>query len=182
MKSEQKFFEESMLMDEYMDTMQTLKEESYAVYDAFHVPEDTRLEVIRNKKLHILAISEDWCGDAMLNNPIMRKIAEATAMEMRVAKRDEDTSLIDRHLTNGGRAIPIYLFLNDANEVVGKWGPRAPELQQYVEEKRNLLPPKDAPHFAQTQKQLYEGITNDYTTNSKFWLYVYESIMKALTN
>ena len=180
MKSEQMFFEESITMEQYMDSMQSLKEESYAIYDAFELPNDSMLEKIKEKNLHVLTISEDWCGDAMLNNPIMRKIAEATSMEIRVAKRDEDTTLIDRHLTNGGRAIPIYLFLNANGEVVGKWGPRAPQLQQYVLDKRNNLPDKDDASFAEAQKNLYASITKDYTTNKTFWLDVYRSIVDAL--
>ena len=63
---------------------------------------------------------------------LIGKTSEAANVEIRTAYRDEDTDLIDLHLTNGGRAIPIYVILNEAGEVVGKWGPRAPELQRMV--------------------------------------------------
>ncbi len=52
-----------------------------------------------------------------MNNPIFRKIAEAAELDVRAVYRDEDTDLIDRHLTNGGRSIPVYLLLDEDGEV-----------------------------------------------------------------
>lgn len=103
MKSEQQYFEESMTMAQYMDQMTThLKEPSFKVYENFNVnPEDEVFQLLKEQKPHILTITEDWCGDAMLNNPIMRKIAEEAGLDIRCAFRDADTDLIDRHLTNG---------------------------------------------------------------------------------
>lgn len=60
----------------------------------------------------VLVITEDWCGDAMMNLPILKHISEALNLEVRVFHRDDDTKLIDRYLTNGkSRAIPIFVFL-----------------------------------------------------------------------
>ena len=39
--------------------------------------DDEFIELLKEKKPNILVITEDWCGDAMMNNPILRKIAEA---------------------------------------------------------------------------------------------------------
>ena len=36
-----------------------------------------------------------------MNNPILRKIAETADFDVRAVYRDEDTELIDQHLTNG---------------------------------------------------------------------------------
>ena len=53
----------------------------------------------------VLVITEDWCGDAMMNLPIL-KLSEALNLEVRVFHRDDDTKLIDQYLTNGkSRAI-----------------------------------------------------------------------------
>ncbi|MEG0473400.1 MAG: thioredoxin family protein, partial [Solibacillus sp.] len=148
MKTEQQYFEEAKNMKNYMEEMSQLKEYSFAIYENFEVAQDDPfIEKLSNANVHILAITEDWCGDAMLNNPIIRKIAEAANVEIRTVLRDADTDLIDRYLTNGGRAIPIYILLNEAGEVLGQWGPRAPELQQFVMENRAQLPDKEDPNF-----------------------------------
>ena len=180
MKTEQQYFEQGTSMKDYMDNMSQLKEESFAIYDAFEVPNNNFIEKLKAANVHILTITEDWCGDAMLNNPIIRKIAEAADVEIRTVLRDEDTDLIDRHLTNGGRAIPIYIVLNEAGEVVAKWGPRAPKLQEMVMEGRAKLPTQDDEGFAEAQKQFYIDLRSSYVSDSNLWLEVYESFKEAV--
>ncbi|MFY3790129.1 thioredoxin family protein [Ureibacillus sp. MALMAid1270] len=183
MKTEQQYFEESMSMADYMEQMTTnLKEPSFEVYNNFNVnPEDEVFVLLKNSKPHILAITEDWCGDAMLNNPVIRKIAEEAGLDIRCAFRDADTELIDRHLTNGGRAIPIYLFLNDQGEVIAKWGPRAPELQQLVTEMRAGLPDKEDPQFEVKQKELYTSLQRKYVDDPQCAKWVYEDMKAVIT-
>ena len=39
-----------------------------------NVPQDDEfIELLKEKKPNILVITEDWCGDAMMNNPILAK-------------------------------------------------------------------------------------------------------------
>ena len=182
MKTEQQFFNEGQLIQDYMEGMSQLKEQSFAVYNQFEVPaEDTFIKQLKNANVHMIAITEDWCGDAMVNNPIIRKIGEAANVEVRAVMRDADTELIDRYLTNGGRAIPIYLVLNEAGEVVAKWGPRAPELQKFVMDMRANLPEKEDPTFEEAQKAMYENMRVQYTENKEMWQNVYEDFKKQVT-
>lgn len=174
MKTEQQYFNESPTIQSYMDNMSQLKEPSFEIYHKFQVPQDGFTEQLRQANVHILAITEDWCGDAMLNNPIIRKVAEAADVEIRTALRDADTELIDRHLTNGGRAIPVYLILNEAGDFIAKWGPRAPELQAYVDAGRAKLPAQDDPSFKEATDAFYTQLRSEYATNETFWLNVYE--------
>ena len=181
MKTEQQYFEESTSMKDYMDAMSQLKEQSFAIYEHFELPEDAAfIEKLKNANLHILAITEDWCGDAMINNPIIRKVAEAANIEIRTALRDADTDLIDRYLTNGGRAIPMYLILNESGEVITTWGPRAPQLQQLVMDMRATLPEKEDPTFEDAQKELYENMRKQYVEDAQLWSYVYEDFKKKV--
>lgn len=183
MKTEQQYFEEGKSLQEYMDNMSTLKEQSFYVYENFELPDDQLFfERLKKVNLHFLIITEDWCGDAMMINPVVRKIAEAADVEVRVALRDADTDLIDRHLTNGGRAIPIVLFLNDQGELVGKWGPRAPEVQQIVDDYRSQLPAKDAPDFEEKQKEMYATLQKRYANEAVLWKHVYNSVKQSLEN
>gem|GEM_PF-134178 len=181
-KTEQQYFNEAISIQQYMDNMTTLKEESFRIYDGFEVPtNDGFVDLLKNKQPKILTITEDWCGDAMLNNPIIRRVAEAADIDMRAVLRDADTNLIDRYLTNGGRGIPIYLLLDDTGEVIGKWGPRAPELQELVVTKRASLPDKEDPAFEEAQKALYTEIREENISNQSYWIFVYEDFKKQIT-
>ncbi|PID04590.1 MULTISPECIES: thioredoxin family protein [unclassified Sporosarcina] len=177
MKTEQQYFEDAVSLQMYMDKMEAHKENSFLIYNAFEVPQDDEfIELLKEKKPHILVITEDWCGDAMLNNPILQKIAEAANIDVRAVLRDENPELIDRYLTNGGRSIPMYLLLNSAGEVVEKWGPRAPVLQKYVMDGRAKLPDKDASDFEDKQKVFYSQLMSEYTSKPENWLAVYSDI------
>lgn len=181
MKTEQQYFEEAISLKEYMEGMDTHKENSFAIYDQFNVPmDDEFIELLKEKSPHILCVSEDWCGDAMLNNPILRRVAEAGNVDVRVVYRDQNLELMDRYLVNGGRSIPVYLVLNKEGEVIEKWGPRAPKLQEYVMELRSDLPASDDPNFKEKQKEFIEKITAEYISTTEYWLWVYEDIRKEL--
>lgn len=180
MKTEQQYFEEGKTLADYMEGMTTHKENSEKVYEGFKLPQDDEfISLLKEKQPHILVITEDWCGDAMMNNPILRHIVEAAGIEARIAYRDADTELIDRWLTNGGRSIPVYLLLDKDGDVLAKWGPRAPQVQEYVMEQRESLPPKDAPDFEEKQKELFKNLYVEYTSNADYWLWVYEDIRRT---
>lgn len=180
MKTEKQFFDEAISLADYMDRMEKHKENSFGIYEKFDVPQDDAfIEIAKTEKPNILVITEDWCGDAMMNNPILRRIAEAADLDVRAVYRDEDTDLIDRHLTNGGRSIPIYLLLDKDGEVLAKWGPRAASIQEDVLERRKQLPAKEAPDFEEKQKEFISELMKEYTTQPELWLAVYEDIRKT---
>jgi hypothetical protein len=99
---------------------------------------------------------------------------------VRVALRDADTELIDRHLTNGGRAIPIILIFNNEGNLLGKWGPRAPEVQQIVDELRAELPSKEDPSFEEKQKEVFSSLRRRYKEEPALWSYVYNSFKETV--
>lgn len=99
------------------------------------------LEALKNlkKQYRFLVISEGWCGDAAQIVPVFNKIATAfpEKINLKFVLRDQHLSLIDAHLTNGGRAIPVLLILDEAGQVVCKWGPRPKVLQALLKEWKN---------------------------------------------
>ncbi len=182
MKTEQQYFAEAISLKQYMDEMDTHKENSLTIYDEFQVPQDDEfIALLKEKAPHILCITEDWCGDAMLNNPILRRVAEAGNVDVRVVYRDQNSELMDRYLVNDGRSIPIYILLNKDGEVIGKWGPRAPKLQEYVMDLKKDLPASDDSNFKEKQKEFIEKITAEYISTTEYWLWVYEDIRKEFT-
>lgn len=84
-------------------------------------------------------LNEPWCSDGSFSQPVIQKIAEASdgAIELKILLRDKHPEVMDRFLTNGGKSIPKLVILNQANEVMGTWGPRPNELQTQVIEMAN---------------------------------------------
>lgn len=85
---------------------------------------------------NVLIISEGWCGDAAQILPVIQKIAEHSngKLNLKIVLRDEHLPLIDQYLTNGGRAIPVVLFMDgEKGEVMAKWGPRPDFLQEKMQ-------------------------------------------------
>jgi len=84
-----------------------------------------------------LVITEGWCGDAAQIVPVFNKIATASLgkIDLKFVLRDKNLPLIDAHLTNGGRAIPVLIVLNESvDQVLATWAPRPQVLQELLKE------------------------------------------------
>lgn len=91
--------------------------------------------------LRLLAIVEDWCGDASNTVPVLAKWAgQSAAVELRLVRRDEHPALMDRYLTNGSRSIPIVIALDSDFQELGHWGPRPSALQAWVMANKGSVP------------------------------------------
>lgn len=87
-----------------------------------------------NEKQTWICITEGWCGDAAQSLPLFARLAELNSnITLKFVLRDENLDLMDRYLTNGGRAIPVVIALQDGKEL-WKWGPRPASLQVVVDE------------------------------------------------
>ena len=90
---------------------------------------------------YLLALSEDWCSDAVNLLPVVARLAEEVpGFDLRVLSRDENPDLMDAHLTNGrSRSIPIVLLLDENFVEHGWWGPRPRPIQEgFVQEGREM--------------------------------------------
>ncbi len=84
-------------------------------------------------RFHWLVLAEGWCGDAAQNLPIIARLAEASPdIDLRILLRDENLDVMDRFLTNGGRAIPKLIVLDSDFRPIDQWGPRPKEIQDQV--------------------------------------------------
>jgi len=87
----------------------------------------------RGRNWKLIAIAEDWCADSSNLLPIFARLAEdSPRIDLRIVKRDEHPELIDMYLTDGSRAIPIVVIMDEAFRPVGRWGPRPVELREIV--------------------------------------------------
>lgn len=90
------------------------------------------------ERFRLVALAEDWCGDATNTVPLLARWAEQTPnVELRILRRDQHPEVMDRYLTDGAsRSIPVVIVLTEAMEELGWWGPRPLELQRWVKAQR----------------------------------------------
>jgi hypothetical protein len=117
----------------------------YAKYDALNLKRMQRLnktivitdglkEQIEKLKSYQkwLVITEPWCGDSAQSLPALAKIAALNAnIDFQIVLRDKNHPLIDKYLTNGGRAIPKMIVFDKDGKELFVWGPR-PEPAQVI--------------------------------------------------
>lgn len=89
---------------------------------------------------HLLALSEDWCGDAVNTLAVVARLVELIpGATFRILGRDANPDLMDAHLTAGTRSIPVVIVYDADFREHGWWGPRPTELQRlHVTELRAL--------------------------------------------
>lgn len=99
-----------------------------------------------NHEMTWLVITESWCGDAAHVVPVINKLAELSEnINLKIVLRDENIELIDMFLTNGGRAIPKLLMIDDeTGKVLNTFGPRPTAattlVNDYKEEHGKITP------------------------------------------
>lgn len=81
-----------------------------------------------------LIITEGWCGDASQTTPVINKIAELSVgkISVKFILRDQNLDIMEAYLTNGVRAIPIVIVLDQDLKVVTSWGSRPKDLKVLV--------------------------------------------------
>lgn len=176
------WFDKGLTTEEYMSQMTSHKDNMEQVMQEFKLPDDQAFfEQLASRNLRAIVITEDWCGDAMMNNPILLSLCKAANMDIRFILRDKHTELMDQYLTNGtARSIPIFIFINEQGEEMAKWGPRASKIQSFVDEARSQLPAKEDEAFKAGQELLIAQLTAAYKEREDFWLEVYKELKETL--
>lgn len=76
----------------------------------------------RASPLHVLVLTEDWCGDALANVPIVGRIAKETgSIDLRVFLRDQNDDLMAQYMNGKFKSIPVLAFFDDRFREVGRW-------------------------------------------------------------
>ncbi|KYG27070.1 thioredoxin family protein [Alkalihalobacillus trypoxylicola] len=182
------WFEKGLSKNEYIRAMEVHKDNLLNVYNHFELPDEEKKQLweLQDKGLKAVIITADWCGDAMVNLPILMRIADEALIETRYLIRDENLELMDQYLTNGkSRSIPIVIFLNESNQEIGKWGPRAPEVQKLVEQIKNekrIPEDKNAPGYEEAFKAFVKEMTTMFRENQDIWGLIKEDLCTELNN
>ncbi len=127
-------FERAPTFGEYLASVERNRELWHAVHERVRLPEEV-VEAARALPggWRLVALSEDWCGDAVNTLPVIARLAEEVGWDLRVLGRDDNPDLMDAHLTNGrSRSIPVVIVYDEDLEEIGWWGPRPGEIQSWV--------------------------------------------------
>jgi hypothetical protein len=132
-------FAQGMTFQQYLDQMTTNKDKFLEAMAAVQVaPEDRAVFGRRPEKLNVLVLTEDWCGDALTNLPVLARMVEsAPNVEMRVFLRDQNPDLMDQYLNRGlFRSIPVFVFFDGDMKEVARFVERPPKITEYMEQKQ----------------------------------------------
>ena len=85
------------------------------------------------RTVRVVAIAEDWCGDVVKHVPVLARMADAApALQVRYVSREQHPGVFARYLTNGGEAIPKFIFLAENGAECGNWGPMPAALRELI--------------------------------------------------
>lgn len=178
------WFNKGLTLEQYRRGMKVNGDKMESIYKQFQLNEDEKkeLSLLNLSDTKVIVLTEDWCGDAMVNIPILLKIAEETNMEIRFLLRDSNLELMDQYLTNGkSRSIPVFVFVDSQGHERAVWGPRAEEVQKLVDSLTEKLPPKDAEDFGEKQKEMFKSLTKVYQEDEQLWRAVSTSIIQKIS-
>ena len=131
-------FEQGMTFQQYLDQMGTNKETFTKFLSEIKIrPEDKEALAKLGKKLKVMVITEDWCGDALYNVPVLAKLVEGTPnIELRVFLRDKNADLMDQYLNQGMfRSIPVFAFFDENMNEVARLLERPAKITEQLEKK-----------------------------------------------
>ena len=131
-------FEQGMTFQQYLDQMGTNKETFTKFLSEIKIrPEDKEALAKLGKKLKVMVITEDWCGDALYNVPVLAKLVEGNPnIEPRVFLRDKNPDLMDQYLNQGMfRSIPVFAFFDENMNEVARLIERPGKITEQLEKK-----------------------------------------------
>ena len=134
------YFDIGLTVDDYTKLLDSDQTDLHKLYERRAEIDVATVEAIRAAgSRNILVITEPWCGDSLAILPVIANLFTQAGCEIRIIQRDEHPDLIDQYLTNGGRAIPIVIVLDDAFNERFHWGPRPEQAQSIVIEHKAAI-------------------------------------------
>ncbi|MDR7418155.1 MAG: thioredoxin family protein [Armatimonadota bacterium] len=123
------------------------------IYDQIRLTDEQRALVSSySRTMHLLCLAGAWCGDCVLQGPILQRIAEASpAVALRFVDRDARADVQDALVLNQGRRVPVVVFLSEDFEECGRYGDRTISMYRKMAQERlgpacptGIVPPSDA--------------------------------------
>ena len=134
------YFDIGLTVDDYTKLLDSDQTDLHKLYERRAKIDEADVEIIRAAGSHnILVVTEPWCGDSLAIFPVIANLFTQAGCEIRIIQRDKHPDLIDQYLTNGGRAIPIVIVLDEAFKERFHWGPRPEQAQSIVTEHKAAI-------------------------------------------
>lgn len=115
-------FEQGMTIEQYLAQMtQNQAALTENIAKATLRPEDVAFFQGLPEPVNALIITEDWCGDALANVPVLAKVASETGkLNLRVFLRDQNLDLADQYMKEGKyRSVPVFIFFDQEMRELG---------------------------------------------------------------
>jgi len=131
-------FAQGMTFQQYLDQMGTNKEKFVQFLGEIKIKPEDRAALDRlGTKLKILVLTEDWCGDALYNVPVLARMVEGNPnIELRVFLRDKNPDLTNQYLNQGiYRSIPVFAFFDEGMNELARFIERPPAQTEEIEKK-----------------------------------------------
>ncbi len=127
-----------------------------------------------------VVLTEAWCGDSAQVLPFIADWVSFFGLKARlfIALRDEHPALVNLYHTNGAKAIPKLIIINETlQEEAAVWGPRpAPAQQLVMDWKAN----PDGKTWEMMELELHNWYTKDKgQTMRKEWIGIMEMLQSA---
>lgn len=133
-------YEQGMTYDEYKVQMTRNREQFEENERAVQVRDDDLEAFRRAKPLHVVVLTEDWCGDALANVPILGRIAKETGvLDIRVFLRDQNDDLMSQYMNGEFKSIPVFAFFDESFNEVGRWVERPAAVTERRKQKRSEI-------------------------------------------
>lgn len=174
------WYDRGLEKNDYIALLEKHRDAFKHIYKHFTISEENNLASQSKQPFRALVLAAEWCGHCMLDIPIFLHIAEVANIPVRFLIRDDNLELMDQYLTNDKRYVPIIIFIDDAGNEIGKWGPMAPEIANYIDETKQKLPPQQSPEYEQAFLDFIGEVGEEFKRNPTLWNYVYEDMKKAL--
>lgn len=126
-------FEQAVPYRAFIDGVRT-NAELWRAIAARAMIDPQQIEAVEKTALrwHLLILADDWCGDAVNTVPYFGALGElASNLSVRILSRDQNPGIMDAHLTNGARAVPVVILLDEQFNERACWAPRPGALQQW---------------------------------------------------
>jgi len=138
------------------------RERWQGIYDQIALTEAQRALLAGfTRRMHLLCVAGAWCGDCVLQGPILERIGQASpVVEVRFIDRDAHPDVQDAVVMNAGRRVPVVIFLSEDFQECGRYGERT--ISMYRKMAADRLAPSSPAGVAPPGDNYHEAVTTDW--------------------
>jgi hypothetical protein len=129
-------FDRSLAFEDWLDIAESA-DQVLAITEALSAqklePQEEALLQYLCRPVLVVAFAEDWCGDVVRHVPVLQAMADCSdRLKVRYVTREQHPDVFVRFLTNGGEAVPRFVFLSGGYVECGNWGPMPEDCRRLI--------------------------------------------------